>query len=659
MSTTSQPTTLPQALSRLMARAPMLRVALPLLVGIAAASLLPSVGVVPLWLAVGVAAAALLLSAILRVRWLVRLFPFVLCVFFIGLGFLLATLHRVDAAYGLPPGGWGSEPGGQTLFRVRLDDTPRQAPKTYKVVARVESIWRDGQWHEADCPILLYIHKDSLSAALRYADRLTLRARPQLPDSSRNPHQFDYRRHLLHKGIAWQAYVPAGGWSMAPRRAAAHAGLKGWAKDVQLRLVHRLQATTLSPQHKGMAAALLLGWRDDLDDLTLLHFRQAGIMHLLCVSGLHVGLIAWMAGLLLFPLGRLRWQRVVKGSVQLAAIWGFAFITGLAPSTLRAAVMFTLLVVGSVVQRRPVAVNNLATSAVLLLSLNPNLLFDVGFQFSYTAVLGILSWYDAGWNVVSPATHKWWYRPARALYDPVAITFSAQLFTAPLQLYYFHSFSCWFFIANLLIVPFAGLLLATVLAVVSLPLASPVGQGCVWLLGHELAAADAVARWVAGMPGAALSNLYCDIPMLLLLFAALLLFTLFLHCRVRWLLPAASGALLLAAVYLTAVNLQAVHRHEMVVYDAGKRMVVECFAGRRSYLVADSEVAHNPSLVRYQREGALLHHRTLSTTVLPADTLFDDGRCRLAGGLLCFGDERVDLNALRPRKRGPGPAAKP
>ena len=659
MPTAIHPRPLARSLSRLMGRAPMLRVAIALSAGIVAANLLPAIGVVPLWILLSVCVALLLLSAFVRVKWLSRMFPVVLWAFFIGLGYLVATHHRTDPSDGLPAGGWGDMPGGQVLFQVRLDDTPRRAPKTYKVPAHVEHIWHHGTWLPARCPILLYIHIDSLSASLRYADRLTVQARPQLPDSGRNPHQFDYRRHLLRKGIAWQAYVAHGKWQLQPRSATPHPRLRAWAKQLQLRLVRRLQSTTLSPQHKGMAAALLLGWRDDLDDLTLLHFRQAGIIHLLCVSGLHVGLVAWMAGLLFFPLGRLRWQRVLKGSVQLAAIWGFAFITGLAPSTLRAAVMFTLLVLGNIIQRRPVVLNNLAASAVLLLLLDPNLLYDVGFQLSYTAVLGILVWQDSLWRIVAPPTEKWWYRPARTLYGSVAITFAAQLFTAPLQLYYFHSFSCWFFIANLLIVPFAGLLLATVLAVVALPLASPVGQGCVWLLSHELAAVDGVARWVAGLPGATFSNLYCDGLLLLLLFVALLLFTFFLHSRVRWSLPAASAALMLAAVYLTAVNGRAVHQHEVVIYDAGKRMAVECFDGRHSYLVCDREVAHNPSLVRYEREGSLLHHRTQSTIVLPADTVFDDGRCQLAGGILCFGNESVDINALWPHKRGSGTAAKP
>ena len=398
-----------------------------------------------------------------------------------------------------------------------------------------------------------------------------------------------------------------------------------------------------------MAAALLLGWRDDLEPSTLLHFRQAGIMHLLCVSGLHVGIVAWLAGLLFLFMGKLRWQRVLKGSVQLMAIWGFTFVTGMAPSTLRAAVMFSLLRIGYMAQQRPLVLNNLCTSALLLLFVNPGLLFDVGFQFSYTAVVGILALQDPLRSLVKLPFEKRWTAPVRYVWKLVCLTLSAQLFCIPLQLYYFYETYTWFIIANLLIVPFAGLLLATVLVVVLLPQASGLGHAAVWLAGQELHAADGLAAWVGGLPCAVLDNLYCSPFMFVLLDVALLLVTLFLRSRLRWPLPVAAAVLMVAAVCLTVVNTRAANRHEVVVYKADRHLAVECFDGRHSYLVCDSVVARNPEEIRFQREGMVNHCRTLSTTVLPVDTVFNDGRCALQGGILCFGEERIVLDSIKPK----------
>jgi hypothetical protein len=118
-----------------------------------------------------------------------------------------------------------------------------------------------------------------------------------------------------------------------------------------------------------------------------------------------------------------------------------------------------------------------------------------------------------------------------------------------------------------------------------------------------------------------------------------------------WPLPVAAAGLMVSAVCLTVVNTRAAHRHEVVVYKADRHLAVECFDGRHSYLVCDSVVARNPEEIRFQREGVVNHCRTLSTTVLPVDTVFNDGRCALQGGILCFGEERIDLSLKQRRSR--------
>ena len=128
------------------------------------------------------------------------------------------------------------------------------------------------------------------------------------------------------------------------------------------------------------------------------------------------------------------------------------------------------------------------------------------------------------------------------------------MFTLPLQIFYFHQVYTWFIIANLLVVPFAGLILATVVAVLLLAAVPHLGGAAVWLLQTELGFAERLTAWVGTLPCAVLDNLYCDPIMLLLLYAALALFTLFLHSRLRWALPAACGALLAAVVHLTLIN---------------------------------------------------------------------------------------------------------
>lgn len=509
-------------------RAPMLRVVLAIGVGIVVGEQLPRVLLLPL--CAGEVVLFVLMALSTRWRHKKAFLP-LLWLFLALFGMLLATVYRTDASSGLPAGGWCADEGQPATFVVRLSDTPRQTPKTYKVKARVVSVADSDTWQPTRCNIILYVKKDSASAALGYGDCLVVRAHPHLPDSSIGPDHFNYRRYLLRHGVGWQCYVPSTGWEKLETQSDGTLGLAGWSKRLQQRMVRRIQSSPLTMQQQGIAEALLLGWRDDLDETTIEQFRSAGVMHLLCVSGLHVGIVAWLAGLLFLLFGKRLWQRIVKGVVQIAVIWLFVMLTGMAPSTLRAGVMFSLLTVGSMLQRRPSTLNNLCTSAVILLMANPYLLFDVGFQLSYSAVLGIIAWNEPLRRLLPIARQGVLRLVLWAVWGLICISTAAQLGVMPVMLYHFHQFAPWFLIANLLIVPFAGLLLATVLCVVLLSPTSVLGLWATWLLRQELVVTDAVTRWVSSLPYAMLEGFYFDLPMALLLTAVLLAVTFFVRRR--------------------------------------------------------------------------------------------------------------------------------
>ena len=518
------------AVAALMDRAPMLRVVLAIGAGIVVGEGVPRGWELPLC----AGAVVLFVLMALSTRWRrKKAFLPLLWLFLALFGMLLAMVYRTDASSGLPSGGWCADEGRPATFVVRLSDTPRQTPKTYKVKARVVSVADSDTWQPAKCDIMLYVQKDSASAALGYGDCLVVRAYPHLPDSSIGSDQFDYRRYLLRHGIGWQCYAPSWGWEKLESRSDGHLGLVGWSKRLQQSTVRRIQSCSLTMQQQGIAEALLLGWRDDLDETTLEQFRSAGVMHLLCVSGLHVGIVAWLAGLLFLFLGKRLWQRIVKGVVQIAVIWFFVMLTGMAPSTLRAGVMFSLLTVGGMLQRQPSTLNNLCTSAVILLMANPYLLFDVGFQLSYSAVLGIIAWNEPLQRLLPIARQGVLRRLLVAVWGLICLSTAAQVGVMPVMLYHFHQFAPWFLIANLLIVPFAGLLLATVLCVVLLSPTSALGLWATGLLRLELEATDAVTRWVSSLPCAMLEGFYFDLPMALLLTAVLLVVTFFVRRRPR------------------------------------------------------------------------------------------------------------------------------
>lgn len=652
---TTEKDTLPAQYTRLMRRTPMLRVAAGLATGILLAEYLPDLPSARLWIVLATGLTLLFVGVFLRRRWPAILFLLGLWAALVGCGGLLVRLHAPS-----DPFGEGDKSPGQTFLQLRLTDTPRPTAHGYKVPATVEArLCREG-WQTAQGEIMLFMPADSMATTLRYGSRLMARGTPQRPSAEENPGQFDYREYLRRKGILWQCYLPEGCWKPLPQEAHSPVNVTAWGKQLQLELVQRIRHCNLTPSQQGIAEAMLLGWRDDLDPQTFQQFRDAGITHLLCVSGLHVGIVALLVRGLLFFLGRRRWQRLVKGAAQLAAVWLFVAVTGMSPSALRAGVMFSLLIIGDMIARQTPSANNLATSAVLLLCFRPMLLFDVGFQLSYAAVAGIIIGYKPMCQLIIIRYRKIGWRLVRGIWRLTCLSTVAQLATLPLTLYYFHQFPLYFLIANILIVPFAGLLLGTLLTLV-------LSYGWPWLcdvvaglLRWELSLVDGLIRWVSGLPYATIDHVYCDLPMALLLACAILLALLWLCLRKRWLLPATLACLVLVMAWLRMTDYRTGKQEAVIAYAAGKHWAVEYLCGHESYLVADSAVAAQPALIDYQRAGLLTQRRILHTTVLTADTCYADTRCAVYNHGIRFGQrliyvvDRTNSRPFRPYAPLPG-----
>lgn len=620
---------------RLLRRTPLFGVAVLLALGIVLSECIPSPSVVVLLVAVVLGLAAMAATVVFRSpQWTFRLSVGVALT---AVGWLLPLLHAPHDPFGVEI----EQAKEVTTFSVRLCDTPRTTDKCYKVVAEVTHLFREEGWQPVRGKVMLFVRQDSLSSTLHYGQHLLVRACPRRPNGADYPGQFDYRRYLRRQGVLWQCYVPCEGWQFSSR--VESVGLVGWSKTLQQRLVQRLHRSPLTPWQQGVAEALLLGWRNDVDDTARQQFRNAGITHLLCVSGLHVGIMAWLVGACLL-MGRRRGQRIVKGLFQMAAIWFYVLLTGLAPATLRAGIMFSMLLVGDMLEQRPNTLNNLCASAILLLLFRPMWLFDVGFQLSYTAVLGIVAWNRPMQDllpILAEPYPKWYlYLPSR-LWQWVCLSTSAQLATLPWVLLYFHQFPTYFLLANVTIVPFAGVLLATAgvaLLCVGLP---GIGTVAARLLSWELGCIDGLTHWIGTLPWALLEHLYFDHPMCVMLFLALLFFTLLLCVRRLWAMPFVMGCLLLMTLYGVVVNVHASRQHEVVCYQSGRAEAVECFVGRRSYLVCDSLTARHPERLSYQRDGVLLVRRIRETMVLPCDTTFRDPYCVVRNGYVAFGDTLI------------------
>lgn len=261
-------------------------------------------------------------------------------------------------------------------------------------------------------------------------------------------------------------------------------------------LVTKFHTLEGDEEAEAVLAAMVLGDKSALTRELRTTYSVSGASHILALSGLHLSIIYLL--LTRLTLGRRRFWLVQV--LVILAIWAFALLTGLSTSIVRAAIMLTAYSLFSLGGRRHAPLGVLSFTAILMLLIDPHSLFDVGFQLSFMAMLGILLFDPLFENMVSV---KWMmsHRPVKYLYELVGVSISAQLGTAPLVAFYFGRFSTWFLLTNLIVVPLATLILYAALTSFVIP---ALGSVALWLAGTM----NAALGWVQALPLSSIEGLH-------------------------------------------------------------------------------------------------------------------------------------------------------
>lgn len=299
--------------------------------------------------------------------------------------------------------------------------------------------------------ILLNIKKDSFEKILNIDDLLLISSKIKKIYSPLNPHQFDYSMYMKSLGIYNQVYSS---YQSFLNQSKGKPTLRGQASKIRNQLIKKLNNSALTPNEIEIVKALILGQKKDINKQLYSDYAAAGAIHVLAVSGLHVGIIYFILITLLRPLKRLFKHELIISIIIVISLWGFAFLTGLSPSVIRAVTMFSFFAFAKAINRETNTINTLFLSYFTLLIINPLWLFHIGFQLSYLAVLSILWLLPLFNKVYCPKNYF-----ARKIWDIFTVTLAAQTGIFPLSIYYFHQFPGLFFMTNLIILPFLGVLL--------------------------------------------------------------------------------------------------------------------------------------------------------------------------------------------------------
>ena len=299
----------------------------------------------------------------------------ILNVFLVAAGISAVSLRMFEAV----------EEAEQGVWLVVVEEPPVERTNSMRAIVRIKADEHENARNEC---IMTYFRKDSLSKLIKQGDLLVINATLNPITNAGNPHEFDYKAYLARRQVGRSAFVESERWQHIDSY--AQGPLFNFSNRIRNNLLDILRRSSLSGNELAVVSALTLGYRADLDDELRRAYSVSGAMHVLAVSGLHVGIVYMVLNtiLLLFPfLKRAKW---LKAIIQLSALWLFALITGLSPSVMRAATMFSFIAAGNALNRRAYIYNSIAASAFILLLANPYNLLEVGFQFSYLAVIAIV-----------------------------------------------------------------------------------------------------------------------------------------------------------------------------------------------------------------------------------------------------------------------------
>ncbi|CAM1363573.1 ComEC/Rec2 family competence protein [Tenacibaculum xiamenense] len=266
-----------------------------------------------------------------------------------------------------------------------------------------------------------------------------------------NPYQFDYRNYLAKQYVYEQVFLRKGEFEVIEKQ--KHT-LKGIAENIRIKLEESLENQPFSKKALSIMKALLLGQRKEISKETLTSYTDAGVIHILAISGLHLGILLIFINFILKPLQYFIYGEHIRIIIVILILWGFAFISGLSPSVTRSATMFSFITLANLFHRKTFSEHSIISSMFILLLINPMNLYNVGFQLSYLAVFGIIWIYPLLFNLWNPR-----YLIIKKVWQLSIVSISAQIAVLPLSIYYFHQFPLLFLISNLVIVSLLGFIL--------------------------------------------------------------------------------------------------------------------------------------------------------------------------------------------------------
>ncbi|NQU88745.1 MAG: ComEC/Rec2 family competence protein [Mariniphaga sp.] len=515
-----------------------------------------------------------------------------------------------------------------TVFEYPVEKT-----KSYKIESLLTTVYSNDSGKNIQEKLIIYFKPDSLAKALMPGNQIIFNTDPSIITNRGNPEEFDYQKYMANQKIFRQVYLSPEKWTKHDN--ISHFSLRVFSEKIRFKLLNIYKNNNITDEKFAILSALTLGYKDALDPETKQIYASAGAMHVLAVSGLHVGIIYLAINLLVGFLRKSKRGKLLFILLAIHILWFYAVITGMSPSVLRATVMFSFLIIGENLRRPTNIYNTIALSAFILLFFNPNLIFEIGFQLSYSAVVGIIFFQPKINNLINFKIRflKW----AWALFS---VSIAAQLATFPLSLYYFHQFPTYFWLSNFIVIPGAFILIFFGIAIL---ITSPIPVIST-LLGeitsYILEISYFLLQKLQVLPAAVIQNIHISTIQFTFLITALIILMLFLS------LKKTKYLFLLISVLIVIFSLNILHKSQclkqskIIIYNAQEGALIHLICGLKNYVLYENKIQLN-SFDFSITENTKTKQHLFKSKIIKLDSIYEDNVILLNKPFISFKNKSI------------------
>jgi competence protein ComEC len=467
----------------------------------------------------------------------------------------------------------------ETLL-VKIINEPKLTSGIIRFESEVIAVYSEKRIQNSNGKLLIALKLDTFKVIeVNYGDLFLIPANYQEVEPSYNPGEFDFKSYLEDKQIYFQIFLQA----EEGKRVFQNAGnpLISFALTLRKDLVKKFTRFLPDQEASSMASTLILGYRVDLNKDLIEAYSKTGTMHVLSVSGMHVGIVFLVLSFLLKQMARSKNLILLRAIIIIAVIWFYSLLTGFSPSVCRSALMLSFVVLGKAMNKNQNTYNLIAISAFFLLLYDPYYLFDVGFQLSYLAVAGLVYFHPIIYNTFyiknKLLEHVWSY---------CALSIAAQLATFPLSIYYFHQFPVYFLLSNLLIVLPVAFIMYAGIAFLIIPyslIIQPLGKFLNWLINFT----NDILYKIEQLPFSVLEGLWVSGFEYLLISSLIILFVFWQSFRNKFLIWLSFFIGIILAFSLSIKSIENFKRHELIFYSLRKNTAIAYLFKGRSIIITD------------------------------------------------------------------------